>query len=78
VALSKTSDAAGLNMKEAVAQGKGAVDRMKLVPSSVGQIQGAVDTLATVIKVYVKYLGPAPTANKIVHRTRGWNRKGKT
>ena len=49
MAISKASDAAGLNMKEAVAQGKGAVDQMKLAPSSVGQIQGAVDTSATVI-----------------------------
>ena len=47
--MSKASVAADLNMKEAVAQGKGAVDRMKLAPLSVGQIQGAVDTSATVI-----------------------------
>jgi hypothetical protein len=49
VAISTASDAAGLNMKEAVAQGKNAIDQMTLAPLSVGQIQGAVDTSPTVI-----------------------------
>jgi hypothetical protein len=50
-ALSKVSaaDATGLNMEEAVSQGKGAVDHMMLAPSSLGPIQGAVDTSAAVI-----------------------------
>ena len=50
-ALSKVSaaDATGLNMEEAVSQGKGAVDHMKLASSSLGPIQGAVDTSAAVI-----------------------------
>jgi hypothetical protein len=47
-ATSKTSDAAGLDMEEAVVQGKDAVLSMKLAPSSFGLIQGAVDTSAVV------------------------------
>jgi hypothetical protein len=46
--MSKASVAADLNMKEAVAQGKAAVDQIRPAPSSLGQIQGAVVTSATV------------------------------
>jgi hypothetical protein len=49
VAISKASDATGLDMKEAVAQGKAAIDQMKRAPLPVGQIQGAVDSSPTVI-----------------------------
>ena len=46
---SKASDAPELNMGEAVAQGKDALDLMKPAPSSFEPIQGVVDTSATVI-----------------------------
>ena len=46
---SKASDAAGLNMEEAVAQGKDALVHMKLAPSSLEPIQGAVDTSVAVV-----------------------------
>jgi hypothetical protein len=49
IAISKASAAADLNMKEAVAQGKAAVDRMRPASLSLRQIQGAVDTSVTVI-----------------------------
>ena len=46
---SMASDAAGLNMEEAVAQGKDALVHMNLAPSSSGPIQGAVDTSFAVV-----------------------------
>ena len=46
---STASDAAGLNMEEAVTQGKEALVRMNLAPSSLEQIQGAVDTSVAVV-----------------------------
>ena len=49
MALANASGAAVLNMKEAAAQGKGAVDRMRPASSSLRQIPGAVGTSATVI-----------------------------
>jgi hypothetical protein len=42
-------DAAGLNMEQAVAQGRAAFDHMKSVQSSVDPIQEAINTSATVI-----------------------------
>ena len=47
VAISKASDAAILNMEEAVMQENNVLDRMKLVPSLAEPIQGAVNTSAT-------------------------------
>jgi hypothetical protein len=47
--MSKASDAAGLNMEEAVVQGKDALVHMKLAPSSFEPIQGAVDTSVAVV-----------------------------
>jgi hypothetical protein len=58
VAISEASDTAGLNIKEAVSQGKGAIDRMKLAPLSVVQIERAVDTSATVIGNTKNNCGP--------------------
>jgi hypothetical protein len=46
--MSKAFDAARLNMEEAVAQGKDALVHMKLAPSSLQPIQGAVDTSVAV------------------------------
>jgi hypothetical protein len=46
---SKASDAAELNMEEAVAQGKNALVHMKLAPSPLEPIQGAVDTSVAVV-----------------------------
>jgi len=46
---SKASDAAELNMEEAVAQGKNALVNMKLAPSSLEPIQDAVDTSVVVV-----------------------------
>jgi hypothetical protein len=44
LAIPKVSDAVRLNMEEAVAQGKAAVDRTKPEPSSVEPVQEPVDT----------------------------------
>ena len=46
---STASDAAGLNMEEAVTQGKEALVRMNLAPSSLEPIQDAVDTSVAVV-----------------------------
>ena len=48
-ATSKVSDAAELNMEEAVAQGKDALVHMNLASSSFEPIQGAVDTSVAVV-----------------------------
>ena len=52
---SKASDAAGLNMEEAVTQGKNALVHMKQAPSSFEPIQGAVDT-SVAVKANIKSL----------------------
>jgi hypothetical protein len=51
MAISKASDAdaAVLNMKDAIAEGKNALDLIDPAPSLLGPIQGAVDVSATVI-----------------------------
>lgn len=49
MAISNASDAPELNMEEAITQGMGALDRMKLKPSLVEPIQGIVDTTTTVV-----------------------------
>jgi len=49
VATSKASNAAGLNMEEAVAQGKNALVHMKLVPLSFEPFQGTVNTSVAVV-----------------------------
>jgi hypothetical protein len=46
--ITEASDAAGLNMGEAVAQGKDVLDRMKLVSSMFQRIRGATDVSGTV------------------------------
>ena len=43
MAIPKASDAARLNIEEAVAQGKAALDHMKPEPSSVEPIQKVID-----------------------------------
>jgi hypothetical protein len=45
----KAPDAAGLNMEEAVARAKDAIVHMKLPPSSLEPIQGAVDTSVALV-----------------------------
>jgi hypothetical protein len=49
ITTSMASDAAGLNMEEAVAQAKDALVHMKLAPSSLEPIQDAVDTSVAVV-----------------------------
>jgi hypothetical protein len=49
IAVSKASDAAGLNIEDAVAQAQDAIDGMQPAPSSLGRVQGAIDTSTTVI-----------------------------
>jgi hypothetical protein len=48
MAITEASDAAGLNMGEAVAQGKDVLDRMKLMSSMFQRIRGAADVSGTV------------------------------
>ena len=45
----KASDAAQLNMEEAVAEAKDALVHMKLAPSSIEPIQGAINTSVAVV-----------------------------
>ena len=48
-ATSKASDAAGLNMEEAVAEAKDALVHVKLAPSSIEPMQGTVDASVAVV-----------------------------
>jgi len=48
MSITEASDAADLNMGEAVAQGKDVLDRMKLMPSMFQRIRGATDVSGTV------------------------------
>jgi hypothetical protein len=63
---SKASDAAELNMEEAVAQGKNALVNMKLAPSSLEPIQDAVDTSVAVV-ANIKFLSTtwSPLLDKV-------------
>jgi hypothetical protein len=49
VTISQAADAAGLNMVEAVARGKEALDRMKAAPSPLELIQGVTNASTNVI-----------------------------